>query len=228
MRLGQGRFWTEHDKAPKPRGMTSSPLDPAAAPAAAAPVAHSKRLGRADWIAAAIQVMADSSVEQVRVEKLAIDLKASKGSFYWHFKDRNALLDAVLEEWQARSTLMVQERLMRDEPDVPTRIRRLMELPFHSSAAARAADLELAIMGWARRSAAARAAVDAVDGARTAYLVDQFVALGCAETEAQWRAHQAYALLRYVAQRTDLPITARQGMIAKLHARLTQDCAAGH
>ncbi|WP_084391040.1 MULTISPECIES: TetR/AcrR family transcriptional regulator [Novosphingobium] len=212
--------------------MTSSPSnpasDPVAAPAAAAPLAHSKRLGRADWIAAAIRVMADSSVEQVRVEKLAIDLKASKGSFYWHFKDRNALLAAVLEEWQARSTLMVQERLMRDEPDVALRIKRLMELPFHSGAAALAADLELAIMGWARRSAAARAAVGAVDAARTAYLVDQFVELGCGVADAQWRAHQAYALLRYVAQRTDLALADRQQMIAKLHARLTQDCAAGH
>ncbi|WP_022674736.1 MULTISPECIES: TetR/AcrR family transcriptional regulator [unclassified Novosphingobium] len=206
--------------------MTPSPSDPIQE--APAYPANGKRLGRADWIAAAIRVMADSSVEQVRVEKLAIDLKASKGSFYWHFKDRNALLDAVLEEWQARSTLMVQERLMRDEPDVALRIKRLMELPFHSGAAALAADLELAIMGWARRSEAARAAVSAVDAARTAYLAEQFVELGCASDNAAWRAHQAYALLRYVAQRTDLALADRQQMIAKLHARLTQDCAAGH
>ena len=140
-----------------------------------------------------MRVMADSSVEQVRVEKLAVGLKASKGSFYWHFKDRHALLDAVLDEWQARSTLAVQERLIRDEPDPARRIARLMELPFHSGAAARAADLELAIMGWARRSEAARAAVGRVDAVRTDYLIAQFESLGMDREEAEWRAHQAYA-----------------------------------
>ncbi|NKJ40558.1 TetR/AcrR family transcriptional regulator [Novosphingobium sp. SG720] len=185
-----------------------------------------KRLTRSDWIAAAISVMADSSVEQVRVEKLAVDLGASKGSFYWHFKDRSALLAAVLEEWQARSTLAVQDRLVREEPDVRQRILRLMELPFHSQAAARAADLELAIMGWARRSDAARTAVAAVDDARTAYLADLFASLGLGQEDAAWRAHQAYALLRYVAQRTDLPLAERKGMVLRLHARLTEGHAA--
>jgi AcrR family transcriptional regulator len=154
-----------------------------------------------------------------------VDLKASKGSFYWHFKDRHALLDAVLDEWQARSTLAVQERLIRDEPDPARRIARLMELPFHSGAAARAADLELAIMGWARRSEAVRAAVGRVDAVRTDYLVAQFESLGLDRDEAEWRAHQAYALLRYVAQRTDL--ASRQAMVARLHARLTQESVAG-
>jgi len=54
------------------------------------------RLKRADWIQAAISVMVARSVEQVRVERLAVDLGASKGSFYWHFKDRDDLLAAVL------------------------------------------------------------------------------------------------------------------------------------
>ncbi|GHD03331.1 TetR/AcrR family transcriptional regulator [Novosphingobium pokkalii] len=203
--------------------MTSDPREPP--PAASG--SGAKRLGRADWIEAAMRVMADSSVEQVRVEKLAVDLKASKGSFYWHFKDRHALLDAVLEAWQERSTLAVQERLIRDEPDPSRRIARLMELPFHSGAAARAADLELAIMGWARRSEAARAAVGRVDAVRTDYLVAQFQSLGMDRDEAEWRAHQAYALLRYVAQRTDLPLASRQAMVARLHARLTQESVAG-
>lgn len=180
-----------------------------------------RRLGRADWIEAAIRVMADSSVEQVRVEKLAVDLKASKGSFYWHFKDRGALLDAVLETWRERSTLAVQERLAREEPDVRARIARLMELPLRSDAAARAADLELAILGWARRSQPVRSAVQAVDEVRTAFLAEQFAALGFSAAEAMWRAHQAYALLRYVAQRGDLDPAERARMVVALHQQLT-------
>lgn len=192
------------------------------------PPAPSKRLARSDWIEAAIAVMVDSSVENVRVEKLAVDLKASKGSFYWHFKDRGDLLSAILESWQERSTLAVQDRLARAEPDVGQRILRVMQLPFHSHAAARAAELELSIMGWARRSPAARAAVHKVDQVRTDYLVALFGRLGLGEDEAVWRAHQAYAMLRYVAQRGDLALAQRQAMVERLHGQLTADLGAAH
>lgn len=36
----------------------------------------------------------------MRVERLARDLKVTKGSFYWHFKDREELLELLLREWE--------------------------------------------------------------------------------------------------------------------------------
>jgi AcrR family transcriptional regulator len=186
-----------------------------------------KRLSRADWIDAAIRVLVGSSVEQVRVEKLAVDLGASKGSFYWHFKDRGALLDAVLDEWRSRSTLAVEVRLAQAEPSPVRRILRIMQLPLRSESAARAADLELAIMGWARRSEATRQAVQAVDRARVAHLADLFGELGLAREDAELRAHQAYALLRYVAQRSDMTREALRVMIERVHHDLTRDLPAG-
>lgn len=183
-----------------------------------------KRLSRSDWIEAAIKVMVASSVEQVRVEKLAVDLGASKGSFYWHFKDRGDLLAAVLVEWQFRSSRAVEQRIAENEPSNKLRILRIMQLPFRSRSASQAADLELAIMGWARRSEPARIAVEAVDQARTAYLKGLFTSIGVADDEAEFRAHQAYACLRYVAQRHDMPSEDRQRLVERLHARLTADC----
>jgi len=53
-------------------------------------------LGQDDWLRAARLALLRGGVEAVRVEKLARDLGVTKGSFYWHFKDRDELLELLL------------------------------------------------------------------------------------------------------------------------------------
>src|SRR5215203_496336 len=57
-----------------------------------------------DWVGAARAAMAEGGVEAVAVEPVARRLGVTKGSFYWHFKDRRALLEATLERWEEEST----------------------------------------------------------------------------------------------------------------------------
>lgn len=57
-------------------------------------------LERNDWLRAARLALLRGGVEAVRVEKLARDLGVTKGSFYWHFKDRGELLELLLREWE--------------------------------------------------------------------------------------------------------------------------------
>lgn len=182
----------------------------------------SRRLSRMDWIKASISVMTRSSIEQVKVEKIARDLGVSKGSFYWHFKDREDLLAQILNEWKVASTFGIQTRLEDEEPSPARRLLRFMELPLRSASALRAADLELAILGWARRSDEAAQAVREVDAARCLNLAGLFREMGFDAAEATFRAHQAYALLRYVAQRRDLPLDERHGLVTVAHARLIE------
>lgn len=59
-----------------------------------------KDLDRNDWLKAARVALLKGGPEAVRVEKLARDLNVTKGSFYWHFKDREQLLEALLREWE--------------------------------------------------------------------------------------------------------------------------------
>jgi AcrR family transcriptional regulator len=59
-----------------------------------------KDLSRGDWLKAARMALLQGGVEAVRVEKLARALHVTKGSFYWHFKDREELLEALLREWE--------------------------------------------------------------------------------------------------------------------------------
>jgi AcrR family transcriptional regulator len=73
-------------------------MDDASAPKAS-------HLKATNWIAAAASRFADQGIEGVRVEVLARDLNTSKGSFYWHFRDRGDLLERLLDEWE-RSELL--------------------------------------------------------------------------------------------------------------------------
>src|ERR1017187_2761901 len=59
-----------------------------------------KDLSRNDWLKAARLALLTGGVEAVRVEKLARNLRVTKGSFYWHFKGREELLDLLLREWE--------------------------------------------------------------------------------------------------------------------------------
>ncbi|WP_020395680.1 TetR/AcrR family transcriptional regulator [Thiolinea disciformis] len=61
-------------------------------------------LERKDWIKAAYEVLTHEGVERVRILTLAEKLGITRGSFYWHFKSRDELLQALIEEWQQKNT----------------------------------------------------------------------------------------------------------------------------
>lgn len=188
--------------------------------------APKRSLQPVDWVDAAIAVMVESSIENVRVEQLASKLGVSKGSFYWHFKDRRELLLTVLDRWTDTATLAVHSRLDKVEPSPAQRVLRFMQLPLRSDAALRAADLELAIIGWARRSSEAREAVAAVDRLRTEHVAGLFRELGIPANEALFRAHQTYAFIRYVAQRRDMSVEERTALTLRMHALLLDGATA--
>ncbi|GAA1823940.1 TetR/AcrR family transcriptional regulator [Luedemannella flava] len=86
-------------------------------------VTQRRRLTTEDWIDAALAAIAEGGVPAVAVEPLAARLGATKGSFYWHFANRDALLDAALARWEARTTTEVIEEITgaADGPDVQLR-----------------------------------------------------------------------------------------------------------
>ena len=73
-----------------------------------------KRLAREDWLRAARLALLHGGPGAVRVEKLARDLKVTKGSFYWHFRDRGDLLEALLREWEEEKELLQEALEQRD------------------------------------------------------------------------------------------------------------------
>ena len=65
------------------------------------------RLSREDWVSAAAERLRERGARTVSVEAIARALGVSKGSFYWHFKDRSALIEALLEGWEKLATTAI-------------------------------------------------------------------------------------------------------------------------
>jgi AcrR family transcriptional regulator len=165
------------------------------------------------WIDAATAVLVDQGIDHVRVDVLATQLNVTRGSFYWHFRDREDLLRRVLQAWSERATDLLTRRLETAHADPRAQLRDVISLPFRGRAAARAARIELAIRAWARRDDMARQAVDAADSARIAYHAQVFGALGFGAEEAAMRAFLLYSY--EVAE----SVLNRQGTAAQKQAR---------
>ena len=122
------------------------------------------------WIDAGLAALRTGGPDAVRIESLARTLGVSKGGFYWHFDDRDGLLDAMLDTWERMVIDDVIERV-DTRRDARAKLRRLFAL-----AARRrdVMDVELAVRDWARRDAAAARRLRRVDNRRMAYLRTQF------------------------------------------------------
>lgn len=156
--------------------------------------AKSRRLTRDDWIVAATAALLRRSVDAVRVDPLATQMGVSRGSFYWHFKSRAELLEAILDTWRTRQTTRIVERLQQDASLNPvTRFLRLRSRPPHTRRSRDAAELELAIRAWARRDRAARKIVEAVDRERVGFVRQLLEAGGMTPSAAEHWALIGYA-----------------------------------
>jgi AcrR family transcriptional regulator len=93
------------------------------------PTVQPDRLRPDDWTRAALTAIAEKGTANVSVERIAKQLGATKGSFYWHFKDRGALIDAALAHWETEYTDRIIERL-GDISDPRKRFQLLLESTF--------------------------------------------------------------------------------------------------
>jgi len=147
-----------------------------------------------DWISAGLGELARGGVDAVRVEVLAERLGVTKGGFYRRFRDRRALLDAILESW-AEGRVASIERQAREGGETPVeRIKSLIKL-FSERANAQGMAIELAIRQWARADPIAAAAAARVDVARLETAGSLYRDLGCSAPDADARAVLLYAFL---------------------------------
>ncbi len=145
------------------------------------------------WIACALEALAGRGIDAVRVEPLAKSLAVTKGSFYWHFADRRALIDAMLSHWSEGRITAIREQT-GEAADPGFALRNLVAL-YTNRSNARGLAIELAIRALARNDAAAAAAVQAVDAERLRHVASLFARLGYGGREAEARAVMLYAYL---------------------------------
>jgi AcrR family transcriptional regulator len=147
-----------------------------------------------DWVSAGFEVLAVGGVDGVRVEVVAQRLGVTKGGFYRRYRDRRALLDAMLETWVAGRLQAIQRQTELAGETPRARLRSLVRL-FSERMNPQGLSIELAIRQWARSDAAAAAAVAKVDEVRLASVAGLYERLGFSKTEAQARGVLLYTFI---------------------------------
>ena len=154
----------------------------------------SESLSAGDWTQAALDALARGGLAAVAVEPLAKQLGTTKGSFYWHFADRNALIAAALDRWETRDTDLVIAAVERSG-DATTRLRDLLRLAFTAAgggAEPGTRSVELALQANAGHPLVA-ATLRRVSERRLTYLTTLFTELGLSSARARDRALLAYS-----------------------------------
>src|SRR5258706_8880428 len=108
-----------------------------------------------DWVKAAARRLASGGSEAVAIEPLAREMGVTKGSFYWHFPDRAALLAALIADWEIRATAPMLDRLRRLGGEPADRLSALMATVAGESAGS----VHPAFRAWAQKDPSASPAV---------------------------------------------------------------------
>ncbi|HVR81106.1 MAG TPA: TetR/AcrR family transcriptional regulator [Luteimonas sp.] len=151
----------------------------------------SERIGRlsaADWAQAALDLIAELGVAAVAVEPLARRLGVTKGSFYWHFPSRDALLQAALERWET----VEQEEVfgqMESIADPGERLRALFLLVAHEYKS----HIIYSELLKALDHPAVQPVIGRVSERRLDFLIASFRQAGLNRIDAQHRARLTYA-----------------------------------
>ena len=124
------------------------------------------RTPRSSWIDEGLKVLAEGGPDAVRIDSLAKALGVTRGGFYWHFDDRRALLDEMLDTWEHRSLDEVLERVEREGGAPEAKVRQAGMLTFSRELL----PIDLAVRDWARRDERVAERLRRVDNRRMEYL----------------------------------------------------------
>ena len=149
-------------------------------------------LDRDAWISGGITILAEHGADGLRVETLAKRLGVTKGSFYWHFKDRRDLLDAILSLWKEGRIRDIRKQTHAHAGGEIAALLHTIEV-YASARNRKGIPIELAIRDLARRDAQAAAVVEEVDAERLACACRLFLACGMGQEEARARSVMLYA-----------------------------------
>lgn len=127
------------------------------------------RLSQRDWVAAGFRALASKGPQALKAEPLARDLKTTKGSFYWHFKDVPTFQAAMITFWEEKATGEIIT-LLDALPTPDSKLRTLSQIATEPQGTHGGIGAEPAIRAWAKSNQNVAAAVRRVDAARLTQL----------------------------------------------------------
>ncbi|WP_285665000.1 TetR/AcrR family transcriptional regulator [Actinorhabdospora filicis] len=172
-----------------------------------------QRLSAEDWADAALDALGRGGLPAIAVEPIAARLGTTKGSFYWHFRNRDALIEAALHRWEERGTSQVIEALKAEEgPEA--KLRKLFTTVIAFGLSHR---IELSLLG-SRDHPAVGPVLQRVAERRVTYVRELFEEVGFTPEEAHHRATLGVSI--YLGH-TQLAHTARAALPENVDALIT-------
>lgn len=152
------------------------------------------RLSRDEWLARALDILATEGQAKLRVEAICAALGVTKGSFYWHFKDRDDFVRSLVLFWSDQFTQPVMTRVTQSASEAGGRLKSLL----HVVSDGGYARYEVSIRAWAAQDPELAAViVRDVDERRLAFVGEIFTDLGFDGKESEMRARACIAYLSY-------------------------------
>ncbi len=145
-------------------------------------------LDRDAWLRKALDVLFANGIALVKVEILARKLKLTKGSFYWHFRNRDDLLRSMVDWWREQQLSFIARLGEQHVDDPASQIKAVINFTQHTEDSHH----DVAMREFARFNKLAALAVAAVDQQRVDYLAQLFRAADFTEQEALLRARTLY------------------------------------
>ncbi|MBV9486410.1 MAG: TetR/AcrR family transcriptional regulator [Frankiaceae bacterium] len=149
------------------------------------------RTPRSSWVDAGLSALSVGGPDAIRIEALAQTLGVTKGGFYWHFADRQALLDEMLDTWERVVSDDVITLVEAHGGDARGKLRHLFSI---AEAINEMTAIELAIREWARRDPTVDTRLRRLDNRRMAFMTSLFTELGADRRDAEARSYLAFSL----------------------------------
>ncbi len=142
------------------------------------------RLSRDEWLARALEVISRKPHGKLRIHELVKDLGVTRGSFYWHFKDREDFVRSLAVYWDRWSTDQVIHAVERAGGDPINRLRTLMDFVFRNGIGR----YDVAVRAWAFQEPAVADAVRRSDRNRLVFVRSLFQEMGFTGDKLETRA----------------------------------------
>jgi AcrR family transcriptional regulator len=149
------------------------------------------RTPRSSWIEEGLRALAAGGPDAVRIEPLAKALGVTKGGFYWHFDDRRALLEEMLDTWEREGVDEVIERVESEPGDARAKLRRLFAI---ATSSGDVLEIDLAVRDWSRREHTVAERLRRIDNRRMDYMRSLFGAFCPDEDDVEFRCMLAFSL----------------------------------
>ncbi|NOD30919.1 TetR/AcrR family transcriptional regulator [Ruegeria atlantica] len=178
----------------------------------AEPLIGNIKVTRDDWLNVAMDVLISDGVDQIKVLNLAERMAVSRSSFYWYFKSRQELLDALLARWQATNTAALVAQAEAPAETITAAVCNVHRCVVNTDLFDTA--LDFAVRDWARKSGKVRRILDQSDARRLEALHAMFARYGYSEIEAETRARVLYYMqIGYDLAQLNEPIEMRLSMV---------------